>query len=108
MSQAFEICHFDRRALRCGHGLQRSANLMHGARSVRFAGQVVLERNYHVFNVIFRTTTAQGAFHDQALKDEILQVTPLNPLALTPQGIAADVVVNGATQEVFLTPAVGD
>jgi hypothetical protein len=54
------------------------------------------------------TTTAQGAFHDLALKDEILQVTPLNPLALTPQGIAADVVVNGATQEVFLTPAVGD
>jgi hypothetical protein len=54
------------------------------------------------------TPTAQGAFHDVALKDEILQVTPLNPLMLTPQGIAADVVVSGATQEVFLTPAVGD
>jgi hypothetical protein len=54
------------------------------------------------------TPMAQGAFHDVMLKDAILQVTPLAPLALTGGGLAVDVVVSGATKKVFLEPAVED
>jgi hypothetical protein len=51
--------------------------------------------------------TAQGAFHDLTAKVTIEQVTPLFPLALTTKGIAVDVLVGGATQQVFLTAAIG-
>jgi hypothetical protein len=51
---------------------------------------------------------AQGAFHETALNGDILQVTPIKPLARTAAGVAVDVDVSGATEKVFLTPAVGD
>jgi hypothetical protein len=54
------------------------------------------------------TPTAQGAFHVVTNVEKILQVTPLDPLALTQEGLAVDVVVSGITQKVFLASAVGD
>jgi hypothetical protein len=63
---------------------------------------IVLESGAHA------SVTAQGAFHDLTAKIEIEQVTPLNPLDLTAKGIAVDILVNGAKQQVFVTPAVGD
>ena len=60
MSQSFEIRHFEGRPLRCGHRLQRPANPFNGARSVRFADKVVLDRNYRVFDIVLWTAAAQG------------------------------------------------
>jgi len=51
---------------------------------------------------------AQGAFHVVTIKEAILQVTPLNPLSISKEGLAVDVEVSGATEKVFLAPAVGD
>jgi hypothetical protein len=49
------------------------------------------------------TPTAVGAFKTPL--NIVLQVTPFNPIAMTPKGILASVVVNGATQQLTLLPA---
>jgi hypothetical protein len=52
--------------------------------------------------------TAQGAFHEATTKNEILQVTPFAPIARTAKGLPVQVVVSGATEKLFLSPAVGN